>query len=209
MGETKSINTVGGGEFSGGDDVGFGIGGDDGSVDGTAHIAAFDGDCDLLGNGLADGGGLMDGGIRVAAAAVHLKRGGAESANDESAASVGGAIEVIFLIGSHAGAADDDAVGVRVSIEVHELRLVKGGFDGVVARSFAGGIPIGGGGAGDDVDGAAFLGKFRVINGFAPLRFVGVDFASPAGDGHPAAGNAARAFILGGAKDGEHQENCF
>src|SRR5580692_7501020 len=40
----EKLWNIHGGEFSGGDDVGFGIGGDDGSVDGTAHIAAFDGD---------------------------------------------------------------------------------------------------------------------------------------------------------------------
>ena len=89
-----------------------------------------------------------------------------------------------------------------MGVEVLEFRLIKGGFDGVVAGGFIGGIPIGNAaGTGDHVNGVAFLGKFRVINGLAGLGFIGVDFAGPAWDGNASAGYAAGAFILGVAQE--------
>src|SRR5579872_3981063 len=142
----------------------------------------------------------MDGGVSFAAAAVHLKRCGTKSAHDEIAIAVGRAVKIILLVRSHPGSADEDAVRMRMSIEVPELRLIERGFDGVVAGRFIRGIPIGRFRTGDDVDRIALLGKFRVVNRLARLRFGGVDFAGPAWNGNTSAGYLAGGFILSDAQ---------
>ena len=84
--------------------------------------------------------------------AVHLERRGAEAADDEVAVAVRRAVELGLIFGTHIVAADQDAVRVRVSVQVHVFRLGERRLHGVIAGGFVVRVPVGAGGAGGDVE---------------------------------------------------------
>src|SRR5207249_4721511 len=97
--------------------------------------------------------------VHGAATAVQLEGGGAEATYDEIPGSVGRTIEIALLIGSQVVAGDHDPVWMRMGVQVHVLGLIERRLHGVVARRLVGGIPIGDGGAGGDVQRVAVFGE--------------------------------------------------
>src|SRR6202035_1757708 len=136
VGEADSVDAVGGLQLSGGYQVSLVVAGDYGAVDRAFDPAAFDGKSDLLRDGFSHACRFVYGGVVGALAAIHLKRPGTESAHDEFAVTVSRAVEIGLLRRVHIVAGDDDAVGMRVVIQIHELRFGEGGFHGVVAGGF-------------------------------------------------------------------------
>src|SRR3989337_2181049 len=98
--------------------------GDDGAVDGALGAAAFDGPDDILRDRLADSRGSVHRGVprRVEQRKDHRA---AESADKGLAVAVRDAIDEAHLIGAHAGTTDEDAVRVRVAVELHDSWLRK------------------------------------------------------------------------------------
>ena len=144
-----------------------------------------------------------------AAPAVHLERRRAEAAHDEGAVAVGRAVEIALLGRAQVVAGDHDAVRVRVIVEVHVLRFVERRLHRVVAGRHVGGIPVGDGGTGGDVQDLAVRGELRVVQDLSSLLLVGVDLPGPALDRDPAAGHGLRGILPLGADHGrnEHGES--
>ena len=162
----------------------------------------------------------MDGVVGCRTTAAELEGVRAEAADDEGSVAVGSAVEQALGRGSEVVACDNEAVGVRVRVEVHEFRLSEGGGDGVVARGAVLRVPVRCGGAGGDADAIGLRCELRVVYGLALLRGVVVDFALPAWNGDASAGDGAshllgwsggrlgrggRLSVAGGEKTGEEE----
>ncbi len=143
VGEADPVNTIGRLQLAGGHEIGLGVARDDGAVDRALDAVALDRHGDLLGDGLVLAGGLVHRCPCFSTPAVHLEGRGPESAHDEVAVAVGGAVQVALFGGPHVVAGDEDAVRVRVIVDVHVLRLVERRLHRVVARRLVRGVPVG------------------------------------------------------------------
>src|SRR5688572_12408584 len=160
-------------------------------VDSAFNLVAFHCHRDLLRDRFTDGGGFVHCRIGAAAWSIHLKRGWTKTAYDEVAVAVSRAVEVALLIGAEIVAGDYDAVGMRMVIETHVLRLFKGRCDGVVAGRFVRRVPIGHRWTSYDVQRVAFFGEFCAVQSQSGGLFFGVDLSGPTGNGDSTAGDAA------------------
>src|SRR5215469_8341043 len=153
--EAKPINALSGFEFSGCHQRAFVVTRDDSSVDDALNLLPFDGESDLLRNGLSHSRGLVHGRVRLSLEAVHLEGAGTKAAYDESPVAISRTVEVTLAVGSHVVARDENAVRMWMAVQVHVLGLGKGRFHSVIARGLVGGIPIGHSRTRGDPDGVA------------------------------------------------------
>ena len=70
---------------------------------------------------------------------------------------------------------------MRVTIEVHVLRLFERRFDGVIPGGCVRGIPIRHCGTGGYVQSIAVFSQFRAVKSHSCCGFFGVDFSGPPG----------------------------
>src|SRR5580704_16226711 len=89
---------------------------DDRSIDSAFHLAAFDGQCNVLNNGLAPAGSFVHSTIGLAKKSVHHERSRPEPTHDEVSISRGRTIEVGLVRSSHVIACDEDTVGMRMGV---------------------------------------------------------------------------------------------
>src|SRR6185437_3462923 len=174
VGEADAVHAVGGLELTGRNELGLGVAGDFGTVDGARNLVTLHRKRDQLLDRLILAWGLVNRGARGAFSAVHLEGSGTESAHDEVAVAVSGAIEICLLIGAHVVTGDEYAVRMRVVVERHVLGLAERRADGVVAACLVRRIPVGDGGAGRHVESVAVLGELGVVEGRAALGGAGV-----------------------------------
>ena len=187
--------------------------GHDGAVDGARDLAVLHRQRDLLRHRRADARCLVDRGMRRAAASAKAERRRAKAAHDVRAVAVRGAVEQRRLVRAEVVAGDDDAVRVRMVVEVLVLGLAERRLHGVVAARRSSGLPVRRRRAGGDVIALPLGSELGRVDGHAVLGFIGIHLAGPALGGDAAAGDGAGHFItlcggLGGeAGEREHGNN--
>src|ERR1700716_2011461 len=122
VGEPDSVDSVRRLELTCADDGRLVVRADDGSVDRAQYLVALHGDGDVLRYRGTWRGGLVHRRIGLAVA-VQLERSGAEPTHYEVAVTVGRAVQVALVGGTHVVAADEDSVRVRMIVDIHVLRL--------------------------------------------------------------------------------------
>src|SRR5947209_3092479 len=143
--------------------------------------------------------------VRFSSASVHLERFGAETAHYEIAASISRTVKQALLRRSHVIPRDENAVGVRMAVAVHVLRLGVRGFYAVIAGRLVRRIPIGHGRAGDDVERISFLGQLRVLERLASFFGVRVDLPGPTRGEYAPVFYGSRCFLC---RLSEQQHGC-
>src|ERR1700684_4466478 len=126
---------------------------------------------------------------------VHLKRIRCKAAHDKSSIAVRRTIQLAVLIGPQLMAGDENAIGMRMAVQVHVFRLSECGRYRVVASRLVGWIPVLRSRAGGDVQHTALLGQLGVIDRLSRLLRSGVDRSYPAGHRDATACNGARSIL--------------
>src|SRR5688572_2084268 len=150
MSEADAVDAVGGLQLARGYEVGLLIGADHRAVNRARYVVAVHRHGDLLRHRRTLAGGLVDRGVRLRLARARLKRPRAHATDDERAVAVSRAIEIALIGAAEVVAGDHDAVGMRVIVETHVVRLGERRLHGIVAGGAISRVPIGHGGTGTD-----------------------------------------------------------
>src|SRR5882757_5797787 len=129
-------------------------------------------------------------------AAIQLERRGTESARDEVAIAVRGAVEVALVGGPHVVAADENSVWVWMIVEIHVLRLGEGRLHRVIAAGGVRRTPVCDRRSCGDVQRVAFLRELRVSEKLSALGLARIYLTGPAGGGNSSAGYLTRVLVL-------------
>src|SRR5882757_3729757 len=129
-------------------------------------------------------------------AAIQLERRGTESARDEVAIAVRGAVEVALVGGPHVVAADENSVWVRMIVEVHVLRLGEARLHRIIAAGRVRLTPVCDRRSGCDVQRIAFLRELRIGEKLSALGLARIYLTGPPGSGNSSAGYLARVLVL-------------
>src|SRR5580693_9116153 len=102
--------------------------------------------------------------VRIILKSVHLELAWTEAAYDESSVAIRCAVQIALFVRFQTCSSDNDAVRVRMAVEIHVLRFVKRSLHGVVASGLIRRIPVRDRRTRNDMERSTFISKFRVTN---------------------------------------------
>src|SRR5271156_58999 len=123
----------------------------------------------------------MNGRIRFPVT-IHLKWFRPKSAHDKSAVAIGCTVQLAVPVIAQVMTGDENAVGMRMVVQVHEFCFSEGGRYRVVPGRHVGGLPKSCRRASCHLQLVAFLRELGVFDRLTRLLCSGIDLPGPPGD---------------------------